>query len=176
MKGLRVISLMLLLWPAACTRPNPDYAPSDGDVVACTPGERTCSGANLMVCVATPEPHLELERLCPAPARCQEGVCVPAGDTCEDFCDVPLICTVFAVPGVGQLDTYCAEATGTKPGGVPCANSDDCQSGLCVSGGKVPVCFRGCSKNHECGFGGLRCLDLKLTVNGVSGAIAACVP
>jgi hypothetical protein len=177
MTGLRITSLLFLFWPAACTEPNPGYTPSDGDVTSCTPGQRVCSGDNLMVCVPRPEPpHLELERACPAPSRCEEGFCAPAGEQCVAFCEHGQVCTVFAIPGVGRLGTYCAEPVGTKAGGVPCARPEECQSGFCVSGGKVPVCFRGCNRSRDCGIQALRCVDVKLTVNGVSGTLAACVP
>jgi len=174
MRTFAAAQLIVVSLLSACTEPNPGYEPpAVGDT--CTPGERLCSGANLMVCVGGAVPQLELERACPSPAVCAQGTCVAGGDTCRGSCEGELVCTVFAVPGVTRLDTYCAQPTGTVAGGHPCRHNQQCQSGLCVGGGQVPVCFQGCADNHECP-AELRCRDVKLTVDGVAGTLAACLP
>jgi hypothetical protein len=174
MRALVATPLFVGFLLGACTEPNPGYEPPaiGGE---CTPGERLCSGADLLVCVGGEQPRFELERVCPAPAVCEQGACVASGETCQGTCDAGLVCTVFAVPGVSRLETYCVQPTGPDPGGQPCRDSEQCQTGLCVGGGRVPVCFQACTKSSEC-LVGLRCRDVSLTVDGVSGTLPACVP
>jgi hypothetical protein len=166
------IALLLPLLLASCTEHNPDYAPDAA--ATCAPGARSCSGATVMVCVGGAEPRLEAERTCPAPSMCEQGTCAPGTDVCQGSCGGGQVCTVFVASGTTRLATFCAQPTGTKAGGQLCSRNDECETGLCVGGGKVPVCFRSCSKSRGCP-ATLRCVDVKVTVDGVSGAVSACV-
>ena len=90
---------------------------------------------------------------------------MPQGNPCPPDCGGNLICAVFSVPGGGRLATYCAQAAGPKLPGSQCAKDDECQSGLCVTGGKA---LRLSQRP--------RSIDAKITANGVSGTVPACVP
>jgi len=175
MRGLRAACLMLGLAASSCTEANPGYDPG---TAPCEPGVRSCDGDRLMVCVnADPSPVLQLERVCALPSACKNGECVPNSAACPPPCAGTLVCAVFAV--LGKLATYCALPAGAREPGQQCATNEQCQSGLCVSGGKVPVCFRPCAaKNRECAATQppMHCIDAKVTVGGVSGTVLACVP
>ena len=178
MRASRAACLMVLgLLASSCTEPNPGYDPG---TVPCEPGVRSCDGNKLMVCVDSSPPALQLERVCPAPSVCEQDQCAINSDPCPPACAGSLVCAVFAV--AGTLGTYCAlpATTGLREPGQQCAQNEQCQSGLCVTGGKNPVCFRPCAaKNRECPTiqpAVQHCIDAKVTVNGVAGTVPACVP
>jgi hypothetical protein len=172
--GPRAACLLVSLL-CACTEANPSYDPG---VAPCSPGTRSCDGDKLMVCVnADPEPTLELEQTCTAPSVCKDGACVPNSAACPPPCTGNQVCAVFVVEG--RVATYCSQPLGAKEPGQLCSTHAQCQSGLCVSGGKYPVCFRPCTgKNRECTnvMVPMHCIDAKVTVGGVAGTVAACVP
>jgi len=103
---------------------------------------------------------------------------VPGKPACEGTsCESGFVCTVFVNPtSAGQLGTFCTKPVGAKAPGAPCASAEECQTGFCVAKGKVPTCYRSCTKARECPGPGYKCVDLTLTVNGLQGTVPGCVP
>jgi len=181
MMMLRAMWVVVLLVPPACTEPNPDYrAASDAvspvDAAECATGQRRCVGLITQVCSGAGQ--WTNERRCPTPSTCTAGVCVPAGDPCDTDaqCGIGQACGVFVNPQhPNSLSTYCIQTVGTRPGLYPCGEDEQCRSGVCLQ--RAPsFCFDACQSSDDCPSKSThKCMEQKLTVNGVQGAVHSCM-
>jgi hypothetical protein len=152
-------------------------ADADGDVEGdadgdCAGDERGCSGdgGSTMRCEGG---HLVVDRACPEPSACVDGVCDASDlDPCwsEDACRGGQVCAPMVNDDdPDDLRRYCVDSVGSTDGGDDCAVGSECRSGVCANG----ECFRACFQDDDCP-GPSDCGLVDVTVDGVSDTVSGC--
>jgi hypothetical protein len=173
-------------------------SPQDMSIVpACTDGARRCGANDSEVCVGG---VFQPDRLCPSASMCATtgqaaGYCAPppmsntgVGNGCdfgfgpqENLCFSTTADTNSCQPFVddpvaGTVTWVCDKPVGTGVPGAACTAGAQCRSGFCGSNG---TCFRACQNDNDCPRTAgvtFQCMDVQITVEGVTVTASSCVP